>query len=202
MFRMYGRKVETLKYQVSYTESEEQRTDYAASEEEANEIAERVNGTVSALTDSGDAWMDGIEVADVPDTYGEAMRICQQGYDQWFANCKAEKIQKSKDDLESYLEAHPLLWTDGEYYSITEQKQNQLTATIVAAQVDGEPPEWNSTGGVCKVWDVSELGALGSTIKKRAKALVKYQQTKEIEMNNAETLEALNAIAVNYDTAM
>lgn len=93
MFRMYGRKVEILKYQVSYQENEEQRTDYAVSEEEANEIAERVNGTVSALPDSGDAWMDGIEVDDVPDTYAEAMRIYQFGESAY-----KEALKKPKDE--------------------------------------------------------------------------------------------------------
>ena len=157
------------------------------------EVIERLygNGQLNATavaTAICNGWITG---ADAVELLGE---------EDGLAAAKTAKIKKSKDDLESYLEAHPLLWTDGEYYSITEQKQNQLTATIVAAQVDGEPPEWNSTGGVCKVWDVSELGALGSTIKKRAKALVKYQQTKEVEMNNAETLEALNVITVDYDS--
>lgn len=93
MFRMYGRKVEILKYQISYTdtENEEQRTDYAANEEEAREIATRVNGTVSALPDGGDAWMDGIEVADVPDTYAEALRILDIG---------KEAYEKEKQSLE------------------------------------------------------------------------------------------------------
>ena len=85
MFRMYGRKVEILKYQVSYRENEEQRTDYAATEDEANEIAERVGGTVAAMEAGDDAWMDGIEVADVPDTYGEAVRVYEAGEAAWHA---------------------------------------------------------------------------------------------------------------------
>lgn len=91
MFRMYGRKVEILKYQISYTEIEEQRTDYASSEEEANEIASRVNGAVSTLPDGGDAWMDGIEVSDVPDTYSEALRIL---------DISKEAYEKEKQSLE------------------------------------------------------------------------------------------------------
>ena len=85
MFRMYGRKVEILKYQISYTENEEQRTEYAATEDEANEIVERVNGTVTALEAGDDAWMDGIEVDDVPDTYAEAMKVYEAGEAAWLA---------------------------------------------------------------------------------------------------------------------
>lgn len=113
---------------------------------------------------------------------------------------KADKIQQSKADLASYLEGHPLQWTDGEYYSITAEKQAQLTSTLVCAQADGQPPEWNSTGGVCREWDVQELTALGVAIKDRVKALVKYQQRQEVAMRNAATQEELEAIVVDYDS--
>ena len=112
---------------------------------------------------------------------------------------KTRRIAQSKTDLATYLESHPLQWTDGEYYSITAERQSQLTGTIVAAHADGQPPEWNSTGGVCREWDVSELMDLAVAIKDRVKALVKYQQTQEVAMRNATTLEELNAVVVNYD---
>lgn len=66
-------------------------------------------------------WITG---ADAVEMLGEADGL---------SAAKAARIQQSKTALEDYLEAHPLQWTDGEYYSITEKKQNQLTATIVAA---------------------------------------------------------------------
>ena len=115
---------------------------------------------------------------------------------------KATKIAKSKADLECYLASHPLTWTDGEAYSITLDKQAQLTATLVSAQVDGEPPEWNTTGGQCRAWDVAELSALGVAIKNRVKALVKYQQGQELAMDAAQTMAELEAIEVNYDTVV
>lgn len=113
---------------------------------------------------------------------------------------KSKRIEQSKSDLASYLESHPLQWTDKEYYSITAEKQAQLTSTIVCAQADGQPPEWNSTGGVCREWDVQELVALGVFIKNRVKALVSYQQTQEVAMRNATTQEELDAIVVDYDS--
>lgn len=79
MFRMYGNRVEVLRYQVVYTENEEQITAYAATKEEADEIAQRYNGLKCALAPSDDEWMDGLEVADVPDTYAEAVRVYQSG---------------------------------------------------------------------------------------------------------------------------
>lgn len=109
------------------------------------------------------------------------------------------RIAQSKEDLATYLETHPITWTDGEQYSITAERQAQLTGTVVAAQADGQPPEWNSTGGVCREWDVAELTALAVAIKNRVKALVKYQQTQEVAMRNAASREELDAIVVDYD---
>ena len=113
---------------------------------------------------------------------------------------RTQRIAQSKTDLAAYLAAHPLQWTDGELYSITQEKQNQLMGTIAAAQIDGKPPEWNSTGGQCREWDAAELSALSVAIKDRVKALVKYQQAQEIAMNAAETMDELDTIIVDYDS--
>lgn len=118
---------------------------------------------------------------------------------------KQQKIAQSKTDLASYLESNPLQWTDGEYYSITAEKQAQLTSKIMAAtmaQTMSQPYTltWNSTGEVCKEWELSELSALAFAIDARVTALVSYQQTQEVAMRNAQTLEELEAIVVDYDS--
>lgn len=118
---------------------------------------------------------------------------------------KQQKITQSKTDLATYLETHPLQWTDGEYYSITAEKQSQLTSKVMAAtmaQTMSQPYTltWNSTGEVCKEWELSGLSALAFAIDARVTALVSYQQTQEIAMRNAQTLEELEAIVVDYDS--
>ena len=118
---------------------------------------------------------------------------------------KAQKIAQTKSDLEAYLLTHPLQWTDGEYYSITQEKQNQLTSKIMAAtmaQTLSQPYDlkWNSTGDVCKAWTLADLSALAFAIDARVTALVTYQQAQEVAIRNAVTLEALEAIVVDYDS--
>ena len=118
---------------------------------------------------------------------------------------KADKISKSKTDLADYLETHPLQWTDGEYYSITAEKQQQLTSKIMAATMAQTLSTeytltWNSTGEVCKEWTLQDLSALAFAIDARVTALVAYQQTQEVAMRNAATLEDLEAIVVDYDS--
>lgn len=118
---------------------------------------------------------------------------------------KAARIQQSKDDLDTYLETHPMLWTDGQYYSITKEKQNQLTSKIMAAtmaQTLSQPYKltWNSTGEVCKEWTLIDLSALAFAIDQRVTSLVTYQQTQEVAMRNVKTQEDLDAIVVDYDS--
>lgn len=121
------------------------------------------------------------------------------------AEAKATRIQKSKDDLESYLEAHPITWTDGNQYSITREKQQQLTSKILNATLAHQtstPYEltWNATGAECTPWTLEELAALAFAIDGRVTSLVSYQQAKEVSMRDASTLDALDAIVVDYDS--
>lgn len=118
---------------------------------------------------------------------------------------KAQRIAQSKADLAAYLEANPLQWTDGESYSITAEKQQQLTGKIMAATMaqtfsTDYTLTWNSTGEVCKEWTLQDLSALAFAIDARVTSLVTYQQTQEVAMRNAATQEALDAIVVDYDS--
>lgn len=147
--------------------------------------------TVYEVTPNTEAWEEWKEsLPSEPDALEEA---------------KADKISKSKTDLADYLETHPLQWTDGEYYSITAEKQQQLTSKIMAATMAQTLSTeytltWNSTGEVCKEWTLQDLSALAFAIDARVTALVTYQQTQEVAMRNAATLEDLEAIVVDYDS--
>lgn len=115
------------------------------------------------------------------------------------------RIAQSKEDLAAYLETHPISWTDGENYSITAEKQAQLTSKIMAAtmaQTLSQPYTltWNSTGQVCREWTLQDLSALAFAIDARVTALVSYQQTQEVAMRSAATREELDAIVVDYDS--
>lgn len=116
---------------------------------------------------------------------------------------KAGKIAESKAALAEYLAGHPLTWTDGKAYSVTEEKQSLLMGNIAAYQIEVQSnPEavvtWNATGEVCVPWDINELCALAVAIKNYVKPLVSYQQAVEVSINDCETLEALEAVTVDY----
>lgn len=117
---------------------------------------------------------------------------------------KVERIAQSKDDLDTYLKAHPITWTDGQQYSITREKQQQLTSKILSATLAAQTSTpyaltWNATGQECAPWALGDLAALAFAIDARVTALVSYQQAKEVAMQAAATAEALAAIEVDYD---
>ena len=117
---------------------------------------------------------------------------------------KAARIAQSKADLDAYLLAHPLAWTDGNQYAITREKQQQLTAKILSATLAAQTATpyaltWNATGQACAPWTLENLAALAIAIDARVTALVSYQQAKEVAMQAAATAEALAAIEVDYD---
>ena len=118
---------------------------------------------------------------------------------------KLECIADSKSSLAAYLLAHPMQWTDGKYYSITAEKQQQLTSKIMSAtmaQTMSVPYNltWNSTGDECTTWTLTDLSSLAFAIDARVTSLVSYQQEKEVEMQNAATMDDLEAITVDYDS--
>ena len=118
---------------------------------------------------------------------------------------KLECIADSKSSLAAYLLAHPMQWTDGQYYAITAEKQQQLTGKIMSATLAAQTAQpyaltWNATGEECQAWTLENLTALAFAIDARVTSLVSYQQAQEVAMRDAPTLEALEAIPVDYDS--
>ena len=133
----------------------------------------------------------------------------QPAFEAWqaaqLAARKVERIAESKQQLSDYLLAHPMQWTDGQYYAITAEKQQQLTSKIMSATLAAQTAQpyaltWNATGQECQAWTLENLTALAFAIDARVTSLVSYQQAQEVAMREASTLEALEAIPVDYDS--
>ena len=133
----------------------------------------------------------------------------EEAYEAWkaarLAARKVERIAESKTQLSDYLLCHPMQWTDGQYYAITAEKQQQLTSKIMSATLAAQTSTpysltWNATGEECQAWTLKNLTALAFAIDARVTSLVSYQQAQEVAMREASTMEALEAIPVDYDT--
>lgn len=118
---------------------------------------------------------------------------------------KQFKIQASKEELAQFLVSHPIKWKDGKYYSVTQEKQSQLTSIIATYQIEVQTNPsavitWNSTGEECVEWNINELCALAVAIKDYVKPMVTYQQEKEIEIRNCKSVAEVDAVEIDYST--
>lgn len=119
-------------------------------------------------------------------------------------NAKESLIAYSKTELSDYLSSHPMQWTDGNYYSVTEEKQSLLTSNLAlysiaaAAGIDFQLT-WNTTGEECTNWTYQDLSALALAIGAYVKPFVSHQQELEVAIKACTTLDEINAIEISYD---
>lgn len=117
---------------------------------------------------------------------------------------KAAKIEESKTKLAEWLANNPLLFSDGKYYSVTEEKQSLLNSNIASyerAKAMGVeyPLKWNSTGEECTEWTYENLVTLSLTIAAYVAPKVSQQQSIEIQIKACETAEELDKVVISYD---
>ena len=117
---------------------------------------------------------------------------------------KEIKIVDSKIQLAEWLAANPMQYTDGNYYSVTEEKQSLLNSNLASyerAKAAGleYPLKWNSTGSECVAWEYSDLLALSLMIAAYVAPKVSMQQSIEIAINACESIEKLNEIVISYE---
>lgn len=111
---------------------------------------------------------------------------------------KAAKIAESKGLLESFLFNNPILYSDGNYYSVTQEKQLLLTSELLKCQNPDYIPHWNATGSTNVEWDYNDLLNLSIEISCYVTPFVEKQRMYEIEINNCETIEAVQSITISY----
>ena len=125
---------------------------------------------------------------------------------------KAYLITKSKEKLETYLAANPIISKchggAEKQYTITKEKQALLTQEIaivqMAIQADIEyQPSWNAQGEPCTYdWTLEELKQLAFEAVMVVKPLVSHQQTIEAQINAAQNKEDVLAISIEYQESL
>lgn len=117
---------------------------------------------------------------------------------------KAQLISDSKKKLAEWLAANPIQFTDGKFYSVTEEKQTLLNSNLASyeralnACVD-YPLKWNATGETCVDWTYSELLTLSLAIAGYVAPKVAIQQAVEMQIKACMTLEECEAVTIDYD---
>ena len=108
-----------------------------------------------------------------------------------------DKILFSKQELQYFLQNNPIKWINEKFYSITLEKQQLLQIQLnLYTQAKANNLEyklmWNASGEEAEEWQYEDLFNLSIEISKIVQPLVQYQQRREIEIKNCETIDELN----------
>lgn len=117
---------------------------------------------------------------------------------------KTAKIAETKQLLSEWLSNNPYQFTDGKYYSVTEEKQSLLNSNLASYERATNtgieyPLKWNSTGDECTTWTYQDLLTLSLSIAAYVAPKVSTQQSLEIAIKNAKTKDEIDAIEISYN---
>lgn len=127
--------------------------------------------------------------------------------DQSIESVRLNKINETKQKLEQYYQEHPLFSTvhkpEGEFYSVTSDKQNYLSLMIALcrqAEELGVPftPTWNSTGENCEPWTKTELNQLSLEIAGFVYPAVSKQQSYEKIIKELTSVQEIQNLEIDY----
>jgi hypothetical protein len=170
--------------------------------------------SVVTETSIGGVIEGGIDVENIPDEvmYNPSAWIYRDGVysenpdytDNSLQFKKESLITESKLKLAEWLNDNPMLYSDGNYYSVTEEKQTLLNSNLTSyerAESAGipYPLKWNSTGAECTEWTYEALVGLSLAIAAYVAPKVAAQQAVELQIKACETMEQLNEVVIDYD---
>lgn len=113
--------------------------------------------------------------------------------------------EENKDNLRQFLLNNPLLWTDGNYYGVTQDDQNEMIADKTAyefkqsiGQTDWKL-EWHNIKHSCREFAVEEFAALLNAIIDFVYPYRKLQEAYKEQIYSCTSKEQLIEITLEYD---
>lgn len=113
--------------------------------------------------------------------------------------------EENKDNLRQFLLNNPLLWTDGNYYGVTQDDQNEMIADKTAyefkqsiGQTDWKL-EWHNTKHSCREFAVEEFAALLNAIIDFVYPYRKLQEAYKEQIYSCTSKEQLIEITLEYN---
>lgn len=118
---------------------------------------------------------------------------------------RAAKQEKNKKSLADWLATHPLTWTDGNVYGVTEQDQNEMAFNLTKYQLQlsvQEPYvfEWHEQKKERHTFTFDQYKALFLAIDSYVDPYRRYQESVKQAIYEANTAEEINAIQIDYST--
>lgn len=110
---------------------------------------------------------------------------------------------ENKAALAEWLATHPLLWTDGKLYGVTEEDQQEMALNLMQYQVAvqaGQPAvlEWHAQKESCRTFEQQEYVALSLAIADYVYPYLRYQESVKEAIYQAQTAEEVANVKIDY----
>lgn len=116
---------------------------------------------------------------------------------------RAGRQEENKAALAAWLEAHPLTWTDGKQYGVTEEDQVELSLNLMQYQVAVQAGqqaalEWHARKEACRTFSEEEYAGLSLAIAAYVYPYRRYQEGVKAAIYTAATEEEIRAVGIDY----
>lgn len=120
---------------------------------------------------------------------------------------RAAKQEQNKKALADWLAAHPLTWTDGKVYGVTEQDQTEMAINLAQYQLAaaaGQPAvlEWHAQKQQCHTFTIDEYTALSLAIAAYVYPYRRYQEQVKAAIYAVESEAEIGAIKIDYGSVV
>ena len=110
---------------------------------------------------------------------------------------------ENKAALAAWLAAHPLQWTDGRTYGVTEEDQQEMALNLMQYQVAVQAGqlavlEWHAQKESCRTFEQSEYVALSLAIADYVYPYLRYQESVKEQIYQAETVQEVSNVKIDY----
>lgn len=116
---------------------------------------------------------------------------------------RAAKQDANKAALADWLAAHPLTWTDGKTYGVTEQDQTEMAINLAQYQLAAAAGqhavlEWHAQKQQCHTLTIEKYTALSLAIAAYVYPYRRYQEQVKAAIYTAESEAEIHAIEIDY----
>lgn len=121
-----------------------------------------------------------------------------------FEEMKNFKQADNNKALADFLDVNPILWTDGEYYGVTQEDQNELALNLNQYQLTvsaGQESvlQWHPKHKACRDFTLDEFTSLILAIKAFVYPYVQHCQDIKTQIYSAINEEELEAVEISYE---
>lgn len=110
---------------------------------------------------------------------------------------------ENKAALAEWLTTHPLLWTDGNVYGVTEKDQQEMALNLMQYQLavqagQSKVLEWHTQKKSCRVFELEDFTALSLAIADYVYPYLRYQESVKEAIYQAQTAEEVADVKIDY----